>query len=124
MFDVSTSRLGRGIVKCCWDLTRKSVIVKVYGIQRFQKLCYTLSSCHNFKICEKKTKNGTETKKDERPQFFALMLQKLAINFYRTLLVDTRMSSDETVKAYRYYNEKQVLFWGGYLGESSSLMKN
>ena len=61
----------------------------------------------------KETVNGAETENDERPRYFALGLQKLAIDFYRTLSEDTRKGFDETVKAFRqHYNEKLVVFRG------------
>ena len=61
----------------------------------------------------KETVNGAETEIDERPHYFALRLQKSAIDFYRTLSEDTRKSYDETVKAFRqHYNEKPVVFRG------------
>ena len=57
--------------------------------------------------------NGAETEIDERLLYFALRLQKSAIDFYRTLSVDTRKSYDETVKAFRqHYNEKPLVFRG------------
>ena len=59
----------------------------------------------------KETVNGAETEIDERPHYFALRLQNLAIDFYRTLSEDTSESSDETVKAFRqHYNETPVVF--------------
>ena len=65
------------------------------------------------KLQRKETVNGAETEIDERPHYFALRLQKSAIDFYRTLLEDTRKSYDETVKAFRqHYNEKPVVFRG------------
>ena len=61
----------------------------------------------------KETVNGAETGIDERPHYFALRLQKSAIDFYRTLLEDTRKTYDETVKDFgQHYNEKPVVFWG------------
>ena len=61
----------------------------------------------------KETLNGAETEIDKRPPYFALRLQKSAIDFYRTLSDDTRKSYDETVKAFRQqYNEKPVVFRG------------
>ena len=61
----------------------------------------------------KETVNGAETEIDERPHYFALRLQKSAIDFYRTLSEDTRKSYDETVKAFRqHYNEKPLVFRG------------
>ena len=51
----------------------------------------------------KRTVRGIKT--DERPHYFALRLQKSAIEFYRTLSEATRNSYDETVKAFqRHYN--------------------
>ena len=45
--------------------------------------------------------------------FFALRLQKSAIDFYRTLSEDNRKSYNETLKAFRqHYNEKTVVFRG------------
>ena len=65
------------------------------------------------KLQRKETVNGAETEIDERPHYFALSLQKSAIDFYCTLLEDTRKSYDETVKAFRqHYNEKPVVFRG------------
>ena len=65
----------------------------------------------------KETVNGTETEIDERPHYFALRLQNLAFDFYRTLSEDTRKSYDETVKAFRqHYNEKSVVFRGRLAG--------
>ena len=50
---------------------------------------------------------------DDRPHYFALRLQKSAIDFYRTLPEATKKSYDETVKAFRkHYNEKPVVFRG------------
>ena len=57
--------------------------------------------------------NSTEPEIEDRPQFFALRLQKLAIDIYRTFLEDTRKSYDETAKIFRqHYNEKPVVFRG------------
>ena len=57
--------------------------------------------------------NGAETEIDERQHYFALRLQKWAVDFYRTLSEDTRRSYDETLKAFRqHYNEKPVVFRG------------
>ena len=57
--------------------------------------------------------NGAETEFDERPNYFALRMQKSAIDFYRALSEDTRKSYDETVKAFRqHYNAKPVVFRG------------
>ena len=61
----------------------------------------------------KETVDGDETKKDERPLYFVLRLQKSTIVFYQTLLEGTRKSHEETVKAFRqHYNEKLVIFRG------------
>ena len=58
----------------------------------------------------KETVNGAETEIDERPHYFALGLQKSAIDFYRTLLEDTRKSYDKNVTAFRrHYDEKPVV---------------
>ena len=75
---------------------------------------FTLSSCHSFKSGkEKKTVNGAQTEIDERLHYFALRLQKSAVDFYRTLSEETRKSYDETVKIFRqHYNEKPVVFRG------------
>ena len=77
-------------------------------------ILHTLSSCHNFRNAKKKeTVNVAETEIDERPHYFALRLQKSAIDFYRTLSEGTRKSYDETVKAFKqHYNEKPVVFRG------------
>ena len=57
------------------------------------------------------TIKGAETETDERLHYFALSLQKFALDFYRTLSEDTRKSYDETMKALRqYYNKKLVFF--------------
>ena len=61
----------------------------------------------------KETVNGAETEIDERPHYFALRLQKSAIDFYRTLSGDTRKSYGEITKAFRqHYNEKPLVFRG------------
>ena len=61
----------------------------------------------------KEAVNGVETEIDERPQYFGVRLQKLVIDFYRTLSEDTRKSYDERVKAFRqHYYEKPVVFMG------------
>ena len=74
----------------------------------------------------KETLDGAETKIDERPHFFfALRLQKTAIDFYRTLSDDTRKSNDETIKAFRqHYNEKTVVFRGRLTRRLQQLVKN
>ena len=43
---------------------------------------------------QRKETVNAETEIDERPHYFALRLQKSAIDFYRTLLEDTRKSYD------------------------------
>ena len=51
----------------------------------------------------KRTVSGTET--DERPHYFALRLQKSAIEFHRILPEAATNSYDETVKAFqRHYS--------------------
>ena len=61
----------------------------------------------------KETVDHAKTEIDERLHYFALRLQKSAINSYRTLMEDTRKSYDETVKTFRQqYNEKTVVFRG------------
>ena len=59
----------------------------------------------------KETGKTAENEIDERPHYFALKLQKSFIDFYRTLLENTRKSYDETVKAFRQlFNEKPIVF--------------
>ena len=61
----------------------------------------------------KRTEGDPAREVDERPHFFALRLQKSAIEFYRTLPQATRKNYDECVKAYReHYSEKLVVFRG------------
>lgn len=70
-----------------------------------------LSTLQKWKRVEGTT--GNEVEVDDRPHYFALRLQKSAIDFYRTLPEDTKKSYDETVKAFRqHYNEKPVVFRG------------
>ena len=58
-------------------------------------------------------RNGNEVEIDERPHYFALRLQKPAIDFYRTLTDAQKGSYDETVKGCRtHYTEKPVVFRG------------
>ena len=92
--------------RCYRSLLRVRMILKV--------VLHTLRSCHNFRNgIRKETVNGAKTEIDKRPHYFALRLQKPAIDFYRTLLEDTRKSYDETVKAFRqHFNEKLVVFRG------------
>ena len=60
-----------------------------------------------------KRRDGNEVEIDERPHYFALRLQKSAIDFYRTLTDVQQGSYDETVKAFRtHYPEKPVVFRG------------
>ena len=61
----------------------------------------------------KETVNGSETEIDDRPHYFALRLQKSAIDFYRTISEDTRKSYYMTVNTSRqHYYEKLVVFRG------------
>ena len=70
-----------------------------------------LSQLQNWQ--RKETVNDADTKIDEWPQYFAIRLKKLAVDFHRTLWKDTRKNYDETVKAFRqFYNEKPVVFQG------------
>ena len=57
--------------------------------------------CQLHKWQRKETENGAETEIDEQPHYFALRLQKSAIDFYRTLSEETRKSYDETVKSFQ-----------------------
>ena len=62
----------------------------------------------------KRTEGDAARDVDERPHYFALRLQKSAIEFYRTLPQATRKNYDECVKAFReHYSEKPVVFRGG-----------
>ena len=62
----------------------------------------------------KRTEGDPARDVDERPHYFALRLQKSAIEFYRTPPQATRKNYDECVKAFReHYSEKPVVFWGG-----------
>ena len=50
---------------------------------------------------------------NERPHYFALGLQKSALEFYRTLSQATRGNYDECVQPFReHYSEKPVVFRG------------
>ena len=49
----------------------------------------------------RRTEGDPAREVDERPHYFALRLQKSAIEFYRTLPQDTREKYDECVKAFR-----------------------
>ena len=65
----------------------------------------------------KESVDGGRTEKDKRPHYFALRLQKLAIDFYRPLSEDTRKSHGVTVKVFRqHYIEKLVVFRGRLAG--------
>ena len=76
-------------------------------------MLHNLSFFSHQNLQRKETENGAETKIDDRTCYFALRLQKLAIDFYHTISEDTRKSYDETVKAFRqHYSEKPVVFWG------------
>ena len=57
--------------------------------------------CQLQKWQRKETVNGAETEIGEQPHYFALRLQKSAIDFYPTLSEDTRKSYDETVKSFQ-----------------------
>ena len=59
------------------------------------------------------TINSANTEINQPPHYFALKLQKLAIDFYRTHSEDTWKRYDETVNAFnQQYNEKPVVFRG------------
>ena len=61
----------------------------------------------------KRTEGDPAREVDERPHYFALRLQKSAIEFYRSLQQATRETYDECVKAFReHYSEKPVVFRG------------
>ena len=61
----------------------------------------------------RRTEGDPAREVDERPHYFALRLQKSAIEFYRTLPQATRENYDECVKAFReHYSEKPVVFRG------------
>ena len=61
----------------------------------------------------KRTEGTPAREVDERPHYFALRLQKAAIEFYRTLPQATRENYDQCVKAFReHYSEKPVVFRG------------
>ena len=54
--------------------------------------------------------NGAETKIDEQPHYNALRVQKLALDFYRTISEDNGRSYDETIKTFRqHYNGNPVV---------------
>ena len=84
------------------------------GSNEFENYITHFELLSQLQKCQRKeTVNGAETEIDERPQFFALRLQKSAIDFYCTLSEDTRKSYDETINAFRqHYNEKPVVFRG------------
>ena len=59
------------------------------------------------------TREGNDVQIDDRPHYFALRLQKSAIDFYRTLTDAQKPSYDELKKAFRtHYTEKPVVFRG------------
>ena len=61
----------------------------------------------------KRTEGEPAREVDERPHYFALRLQKSAIEFYRTLPQATRENYDECVKTFRkHYSKKPVVFRG------------
>ena len=61
----------------------------------------------------KRTEGDPAREVDERPHYFAIRLQKSAIEVYRTLTQATGEKSDECVKAFREnYSEKPVVFRG------------
>ena len=59
------------------------------------------------------TREGNDVQIDDQPHYFALRLQKSAIDFYRTLTDAQKASYDELKKAFRtHYTEKPVVFRG------------
>ena len=59
------------------------------------------------------TREGNDVQIDDRPHYFALRLQKSAIDFYRTLTDAQKACYDELKKAFRtHYTEKAVVFRG------------
>ena len=61
----------------------------------------------------KRTEGDPAREVDDRPHYFAISLQKSAIEFYRTLPQATRENYDECVKAFReHYSKKPVVFRG------------
>ena len=61
----------------------------------------------------KRTAGDPAREVDERPNYFALRLQKSAVEFYRTLPQATRENYDECVKAFRgHYSKKPVVVRG------------
>ena len=59
------------------------------------------------------TCEGNDVQIDDRPHYFALRLQKSAIDFNRTLTDSHKASYDELLKAFRtHYTEKPVVFPG------------
>ena len=74
------------------------------------ELCAELQK---WKRTEPASSSGTAWEIDERPHYFALRLQKSAIEFYRTIPQNVRDSYDETVKGFRnHYSEKPIVFRG------------
>ena len=72
-----------------------------------------LAELQIWKRTEPASSSGAAREIDERPHYFALRLQKSAIEFHRTLPQNVRGSYDETVKAFRnHYSEKPIVFRG------------
>ena len=59
-----------------------------------------LAELQKWKRTEPASSGGATCEIDERPHYFALRLQKSAIEFYRTLPQNVRDSYDETFKAF------------------------
>ena len=59
----------------------------------------------------RETVNAAKNEIDKRLHYFALKLQKRAIDFYCTLSEDTTKGYDENIRVFReHYNEKPVVF--------------
>ena len=59
------------------------------------------------------TREGNEVEVDDRPHYFALRLQKSAIDFYRTLTDEQKGNYENLKQAFRtHYTEKPVVFRG------------
>ena len=70
-----------------------------------------LANLQNWVRTETREENDVQI--DDRPHYFALRLQKSAIDFYRTLTDAQKESYDELKKALRtHYTEKPVVFRG------------
>ena len=59
-----------------------------------------LAELQKWRRTERASSGGAVCEIDERPHYFALHLQKSAIEFYRTLPQNVRDSYDETVEAF------------------------